>query len=157
MPLGDVDLHELAEAVKNRISQECDYLRDCGSVVENTDEVETLRKSMGAGRRAFRVSYAPESMKPEPGFARVVIYEFTLNITLLYRRLGGVSTRLLDDSGGGVTRLAKDAISALEGQRLGILNQNGLHCGTVTLLGDPGDAIQALRFPVTGKSRESRS
>lgn len=157
MPSGDVDLHELAEAVRVRIAQECDYLRDCGAVVENTDDVETLRKGMGAGRRAFRVSYTSEAMKVEPGFSRVIIYGFNLNVTLLYRRMGGVSSRLEDESGGGVTRIAKDAIIALEGQRLGLLNHLGLHCGAVSLLGDPGDSIQALRFTVTGKSRESRS
>lgn len=156
MPIGNVGLRELAEAVAFRVEDQVGYLRERGSIIEDTEDVDALKKGMGVYSRAYRLSFPPESIMPEPGFTRVILFRLNLNFTVLWRRLGNNSTRLEDPVGVDITRMVKDAIYALQGETVGLLNQGGIECGPARVIGDPGDSVQIMRFMLSGRSRESR-
>ena len=161
MPIGDVRLDELAEAVRVTIEEGIVYLQGEGivQIVDSVDpdNAEEFRKSMGVQRHGVRISFPNVgALTAEAGMGAVMLYGFGLTVTVLYRNLGNASTRMNDASGLDLTKVVKDLLGLLEGKRLGILNQGGLRCGQPTII-SRGNSLQAMQFTVTARSREARS
>jgi len=158
MPLGDVSLYELAEAVKDRIEDQVTDLSQKIQVVDADEDVgpEELRKSLGTARFGVRIQYPDPAIIPHPGFGSTTEFEFRLLLTVLHRKMGSMSRRPTGMDGTDVTKKYKEVVNALTGQRLSLLNKHGLECGPASYVSNES-ALQALQFTVTGKSQESRS
>ena len=149
----------MAEAIQTEIEAELDYLADRVEIMEVVDveDADTLRKSMGTATHAVRITF-PDSgpISGEPGMGQVMMWRFDLVVTVLYRSLGNAFTRLSNGGTPDAAAMAKAVIAVLETKTFNILNQGGLACGPAKFV-SRGNALQAMQFTVTARSREMRS
>lgn len=157
MPVGDVRLLEYQEAIRDRITDQVSYLLGHVDVVDADEDItpEILRKALGTGRYGVRIMPGNPAMVPEPGMGQTTLWDFNAMVVVLFRKLGGMANRPKDNEGGDITVTTKDVVSALMGQRLSLLNQNGVHCSPVRYVSD-GSSLQAMIFTASGSSRETR-
>jgi len=157
MPQGDVRLHEFLEAIQDRIVSQVSYLDGYVDVVDADEDTapEILRKALGTGRYGVRIMPATPAMDAQPGLGQVTLWDFNALIVVLFRKIGAMSSRPKDDQGGDITVTTKQVIDSLYGQRLSLLNQGGVSCGSVKYVTD-GTALQAMIFTASGSSREVR-
>lgn len=158
MPMGSVDLLELASAVQAEIETISD-LTDKVMIadVEDASDVEELRKGMGAGPLWACITFPKTgSIVAEPAMGQAMIYHFGLVVSLLYRSLGNQFSRVNDGPTPHLSTLLKSVYAVLETNTLGILNQGGLACGPAEIIAR-GNPLQAVQFTVTARSREMRS
>lgn len=157
MPLGDVTLLELADAVRDRIESSIDYLDGHVRVVEANEDHEPIdvQKYLGSDRFGVRISYGNPALRGEPYFNSAMEFAMYIRCTVMFRKPGSMSTRMRSEAGRSVDSITKDVLSALEGQRLDILNRTGLSCSEVQY--ESQGSLQAMRFTVAARSRETRS
>jgi hypothetical protein len=156
MPTGDVSLREFAAATVKHLKDNTGVFEEVVIMDGDPDDIQALSKGMGRKKRVARVSYDPiGAVSINPGLGRNDTYEFSLIVTCLQSTLGSASSRLGDGKTDDVTTLVKTAMKNLEGQNLGIFNSSGVQCGAARYL-KSGDSLQAMQFPITGFSRESR-
>jgi len=157
MPQGDVRLHEFLEAIQDRIVSQVTYLNGYVDVVDADEDTapEVLRKALGTGRYGVRIMPAQPAMSAEPGLGQTTLWDFNALVVVLFRKLGTMAARPTDDQGSNITVTTKAVINSLLGQRLSLLNQGGVYCGSVKYVTD-GSALQAMIFTASGSSREAR-
>lgn len=161
MPLGDVSLKEFGDTVVSELVSGVSYLTDDKVVFFDPDDDEDpdqLRKHMGISKEGVAVTPGDPEMEVESAFSNRVELIFHLNITVLYRKIDNVSSKLDDDdvTGRNVTDVIKDVINELQGNRMSLFNRTGVACGPVRDISE-GGSLQAKQFIATGRSRESRS
>lgn len=157
MPMGAVGLLEIADAIVARLQDRVEDMDAPGAVkITDSEDVEEMRKDMYAGASSIRISFPKTPLSAEPGMNRVMIYQFGLVVTVLYRNIGNQFTRWKDGPAPRLSEIVKQVYAALQGETLGILNQGGLTCGSAEIV-PGGDALQAMQFTVTARSREMRS
>jgi len=157
MPQGDVRLHEFLTAIQDRIVDQVTYLDGYVDVVDADADTapEILRKALGTGRYGVRVMPAEPAMQGEPGMGQVTLWDLHAMVVVLFRKMGAMGSRPKDDEGSDITVTTKEVINSLYGQRLSLLNQGGVSCGSVKYVTD-GTALQAMIFTASGSSREAR-
>lgn len=158
MPLGNVSLLELAEAVQEQIEDEVSYLEGRVEIIdpEDEDDISQYRKALGTNNHAVRIVEGTISGASQ--FSTTMEWTLTLRVTVLFRKGGSMEVRPQAASDGrDITQTVKDVVSALQGERLDLLNTVGLDCETASVVVREGSTLQAMRFQVTARSRETRS
>lgn len=158
MPSGAVSMLELGEAIVAQIEAEVAYLDGKVKIIDpkDEDEIEQFRKGMGTDNHAVRVVEA--GVQGTSAFGSTMEWEFLFRVTVVFRKAGNMEVRPEEASDGyDITQTVKSVISALQGERLNLLNTTGLECGAATWVVREGSALQAMRFQITGRSRERRS
>lgn len=159
MPVGDVSLSEFARAVSDRLEAQIPYLEGRVRFVDGDDETdpEVLRKGLGTSRFGVRIIYGEPAITNQRGFNSVMEFGLNLTLVVVVRQMGSLSQRTETvGQDRDITTITKDVMSALAGERLGLLNMNGIEVGSGNF-GTDGSALQWIVFSVSGKSRETRS
>ncbi len=157
MPTGRVTPFELGEAIKDRLSSEVVGLEDVRFIdVEPDQDSGSISVSVGRHRTGAIVYYNSPAMTLESAFAGHDEWAFHFLVTVFVRKSKRKEERVGGEDITDSASLVKEAMLSLQGERLGVLNVNGLSCGGARN-DTNASGLQVYTFSVSGRSREIRS